>query len=576
MLEVYQEWNILKPIIPSRSYLIPLQPIAVGTSQCESLISYIVRLANTHCLSVAVFYANILRPHVNAFKVCEGYNGKLDVVLPTKSRSIDIHSIRYWNGADSMAKGIVKVLETLTTNKNLTPLTLLPWTQILVRTFLLRPYRAWCPCCYEKWKKEKQVIYEPLSWSIRVIEVCSLHQVKLVEECPYCQKKLLPLAYNVHSGYCLHCHCWLGEDINTIDKSEDTYQIWVANSIGDLIAESAFLKALPTRKQLRQTLSEVIRILANGNASLVGRHIGISGTIIKSKSSIPRLEYLLKLCYFLRLPLKNFLLGELLPEDWKAANKIEENPTFFISIYSRLQREEMEKAINEEFLKLLPVPLKKIEKDLQFLNYRLIFKKYPQLYHKIKARRVELKEAVLKNKKNSVLLVVQKALNEEPPPRLSEVISRLGHRTDTFLEKHFPDERRKIISRYKKSKRVSKENLKNRLELFLLMNPPLSLLDIAKKEGCSRDTLRTNFPLLCKAIVVRYMEYKKQFFEERHLKFKEQVREIVTSLVTQDVYPSKRRIKEILSNPYVRCLSTLNKVLKEIRQELNISYQHLM
>jgi len=50
-LEAYESWNLVPPLLPKRSRLYHLEPIAIGTAYIEGLISYVCRLAEDHCVS---------------------------------------------------------------------------------------------------------------------------------------------------------------------------------------------------------------------------------------------------------------------------------------------------------------------------------------------------------------------------------------------------------------------------------------------------------------------------------------------------------------------------------------------
>ena len=50
-LEPYESWNLDLPLLPKRSRLYHLEPIAIGTTYVEGLISYVCRLAEAHCVS---------------------------------------------------------------------------------------------------------------------------------------------------------------------------------------------------------------------------------------------------------------------------------------------------------------------------------------------------------------------------------------------------------------------------------------------------------------------------------------------------------------------------------------------
>lgn len=55
-------WDLEKPTIPPHSRLFSLEPIGLGTHYVESLTSYVVRLAETHCITTSKLVENEIIP----------------------------------------------------------------------------------------------------------------------------------------------------------------------------------------------------------------------------------------------------------------------------------------------------------------------------------------------------------------------------------------------------------------------------------------------------------------------------------------------------------------------------------
>jgi hypothetical protein len=139
------------------------------------------------------------------------------------------------NGTGEMAKNLVEALQTLTLHDNLCLLTMLPWSQLLPHRHLLNNDRTWCPACYQDWFCKRQPIYEPLLWSLEVIQVCPLHRQRLLQQCPHCHQKNYPLAWHSRPGFCSKCQAWLGaspeaEPPNQKERSKEelALEIWAA------------------------------------------------------------------------------------------------------------------------------------------------------------------------------------------------------------------------------------------------------------------------------------------------------------------------------------------------------------
>ena len=76
------------------------------------------------------------------------------------------------NGSGLGASEWIQILQELTLRTDLRFLTMISWKEVLPQGQLLRPKRAWCPACYEEWREQEAVIYEPLLWALKAVTVC--------------------------------------------------------------------------------------------------------------------------------------------------------------------------------------------------------------------------------------------------------------------------------------------------------------------------------------------------------------------------------------------------------------------
>jgi TniQ len=207
--------------IKPHSRLYHLKPVGVGSPMVESLTSYIVRLAEEHSV-----YPHVLITHEIAPRLKQPS-------LYQKGRFVYNYLTAYWknsstlNGCTSQTGDMVQALEQLTLRHDLHFLTMLTWQNVFSPTNLLRRTRAWCPICYKEWRNKNQTLYEPLLWSLKVINVCHQHRLRLQTWCPNpkCNQMQLPLSSHTQSGYCSRCKSWLGSlphgEASASLKSED-------------------------------------------------------------------------------------------------------------------------------------------------------------------------------------------------------------------------------------------------------------------------------------------------------------------------------------------------------------------
>ncbi len=95
---VYPSLDLQKPQIPKRLLLYPLEPIGIGTFYCESLTSYLNRLAAKHCVSLRAFVIAIFQMFEKQ-KIC---------LFPCN------FSLKTLNGLTSNAQKTIQVIESLT------------------------------------------------------------------------------------------------------------------------------------------------------------------------------------------------------------------------------------------------------------------------------------------------------------------------------------------------------------------------------------------------------------------------------------------------------------------------------
>jgi hypothetical protein len=171
-------WNEGHMTLPLHSRLYHPEPIGVGTSLAESLTSYITRLAEAHSVYPRTLVTDEIAPLLRQSHIYQ------------QGRLVYNYLTNFWkwshllNGTGATAGDWVQALEWLTLRNDLSLLTLLCWSEVLPAVRLLRRNRAWCPACYEEWRKANQIAYEQLLWSLEVVKVCCRHQIPLQQHCP--------------------------------------------------------------------------------------------------------------------------------------------------------------------------------------------------------------------------------------------------------------------------------------------------------------------------------------------------------------------------------------------------------
>src|SRR6266567_1102343 len=312
-LSEFPWWHLTSIALPERSTLYAPAPIGVGTPLCESLTSYLARLAEAHCVYPGVLLQQMIVPFMTE--------------LETQGSEAKEHPLWRRDGSGShlinvtgpRARSVMSALEMLTLRTDLRGLSLTALTEILPIRGLTRNTLAWCPLCYEEWQAGGQILYDPLLWMFREISTCTRHGVRLHTHCPACARSLPHLAWRSRPGYCAFCSGALiigqadGLQTVTVDSHEFAWQQWVTHALGGVIARLPGISVEPKRERIRQVVSDAVERLADGNTAAFARSLGLPRGTVENwhqGKRIPEIDMLLRLCYRLDLSLCEVLFQE--------------------------------------------------------------------------------------------------------------------------------------------------------------------------------------------------------------------------------------------------------------------------
>lgn len=189
----------LPPLPTSTLYSLP--PIGVRTGFVESLSSYMARLSWAHRITPGQLFSEHFLPLTNELP----RESRIGPPILTFGRYNS-----FFNGAAKPAKFATAALERLTLRTDLISLSLLRWRNTISGMSLSKKRRAWCAQCFSDWRQSSKVIFEPLLWTIKLVTVCAVHNLPLVERCPGCGRRSAPLERRFKLGHCAKCNEWLG------------------------------------------------------------------------------------------------------------------------------------------------------------------------------------------------------------------------------------------------------------------------------------------------------------------------------------------------------------------------------
>lgn len=388
-LTIYDSWNIDYPNIPTRSRLFSLEPIGIGTPYVESLSSFIIRLAEVHCVPTGTLVKNEIASQI-----------------PKTYQSTELFSMRHLacsvNGTGLMTSDLVNSLKQLTQQTQLQFLTLLPWKNLFPQRNLLRQMKGWCPLCYQEWKENKQKIYDPLIWNINIVTICPYHQIYLSTNCCQCHQNLPIFPSNSRHGYCPKCQTWLGSTINinhlnqdNISQEELEWDLWITDQIQALLTQTPQLfNLLSIPDIISQCLRYYIQQLTQENITHFASYLNIRKNKIwmwQKGDCLPQIDMTLKICFDLNLSLIDFLNRKNIDSKSDIINYI---PNLINE--QNIKTKKNPKVFNQELIKHRlhqflsdntspPLSVTKIAKILGH-NRRVILRHFPTLCQQISAK----------------------------------------------------------------------------------------------------------------------------------------------------------------------------------------------
>lgn len=510
-------WNSEESFRLKHSRLYSLEPIGVGTPEVESLSGYVARLAEAHCVSIAVLCKKEIAPVI---KETKSPSASLKYE-PKTLEPVFANSIRPMNGMGTIAEDWVRSLEILTLRKELRNLTALAYSEIFSVQNWLRPFRAWCPPCYEEQRESGKIVYEHLSGTLKAITVCPSHQCYLEEICPHCKRHLPVLAPRSLPGHCSKCRQWLGSlSINNSNKHQRNdfdYHIWAAQAAGEFLVKSSEVSFLPSKEGIRTSLASCINYFTGGNISAFCKNLNISNLVISrvlSGNVLIKLDMMLRICYFTNISPTGFLTGKI---DFSA----HQGPELSVqncfpnceSFPSKKVSLVLQAALSEE----PPPSLSDIAKRLKYKHKSSLYHSHESLSKKVVARYRSFKRMQRKDHRREKVDdskaedILKEAINQNPPLSIREVARRIGYSGTVPVRQRFPDLCKELIKRRKEYNKDCSNQIYQTLVVISKEAPPPSFSEVVRRLGHTHSaSLTQRFPNICRKITRRFVEFRKK------------------------------------------------------------------
>lgn len=242
--------------------LVPISPIGIGTPECESLSSFVQRLAAAHGTL----------PGQLVFRLLTWLDlGRPEMIGQWQRRP---GRVRIGKNINSFAHADVwlKVLQQATSRADLGFLTTRHWDHLFPTRGFQRAHLAWCPECLA----EDKVPYHRLAWMLQPVRFCAIHHVSLTTICGRCQN-LLPVVHERSAiTMCPICGADLRISVGVGSAQVvGDYDLWLTTDVQWMIRLSANWHRTLEWNPV-SALKVLCRLKGLGDAAALARLIGTS------------------------------------------------------------------------------------------------------------------------------------------------------------------------------------------------------------------------------------------------------------------------------------------------------------
>ena len=249
-----------------RSVLHALDPLGLGTGDCESLLSYFCRLAGSHSTSTLSL----------SRAIAQRFEHEVEQEFDWFHRQ--------FSGLGEAALTWSSALSALTSIPRLDRLTFLPWRDMISQNGLpIVSKGQFCPQCLAEDQAAGHAPYFRLTWELKTVSVCPRHRVRLSQHCPCCGKdNVRHAAALVVPGWCTKCGAFLGGQTRAAEPEMaiEAVELWRARQVYELVRVQQSVEQAPSRDMLVATIEHIIGEMDGGQATRFAGRVGLSkGTV---------------------------------------------------------------------------------------------------------------------------------------------------------------------------------------------------------------------------------------------------------------------------------------------------------
>ena len=296
-------------------------------------------------------------------------------------------------------------------------------------------------------------VYSPLLWALRVVKVCPVHSSPLRDRCPHCQSQFATLRAKALPGYCSICSQWLGTSDSPVangSTDDDRYDLWVATSVGELLAVLPRLQSSSLATALRANLQKCLHQSEGATkehlAALAGAGPCTFQTWISGRVR-PTLDHLCRLAYQLKLPLIQLFQG--VPAEWRGPDHLGRDIGRLrgrLQSQPRIEPGELRRILTAVLTETPAPSVAEVARRLQFRRTQTLVSREPEFCKQIALRRRQsglrpsaTRQLYPRSERHRVEAILRTYLAEESPPSINEIASKLGYMGNGGIRERFPE-----------------------------------------------------------------------------------------------------------------------------------------
>jgi transcriptional regulator with XRE-family HTH domain len=299
-----------------------------------------------------------------------------------------------------------------------------------------------------------------------------------------------------------------------MSESDFRREIWIAKSIGDLLAAAPRLKGFPLREHLRANLSACIESATFGNLLAFADITRTSRGALRywvSGTHRPQIGALLRMCYEIGVPVTQ-LLGDPAATYFDIAPLRNDR-----GIQLRRRGAEVRLALERALAEEPPPSVSEVARRLHFARSERLYQidraksKMLSARHReaIRALQPKPSRAPRKCERPKMKRILEDSLARECPVSVPEIAAQNGYANAGCIRLKFPDLCRSIGQKIALRKKAETDGKGEILKAALEEAPPLTTEEMAERLGfgCPR-VLRRNFPAQYQALLGKRMAYE--------------------------------------------------------------------